>query len=310
MGIFFTITIVVVLLVAVPIVAGHVAFSVTPQPSKRTPESLGLAFQDIYFRNANNEVLHGWWIPHSEASKEEPCPTLVFVHGWGRNCERMLPYMDACRDLPVNLLAIDVRGHGENAKNNFITEVGIADDINAAIDWLVLQPGVDIQRIGLMGHSFGAAATIMESSRDKRIAAFVADGSFANPMDILKEMMESKKVPYIPLGWLIRQYIQMRLNATFDQIAPENRITSTQSPGLLIHGDKDPVIPVEDSHRILGNAGENVQLWIANGCDHSNTPEHPDFQNVLRNFLRQSLIDLPPAPGDSPAEEHFSPIVN
>lgn len=281
------------LVVSVPILLGHIAFSVTPEPSRRNPDSLDLAYQDIHLRNDDGDMLHGWWIPHPSASEERPAPTLLFVHGWDRNCQRMLPYMRASRSLPVNMLAIDGRGHGENRKDHFITVVGLAEDISAALDWLVARPETDVHRVGVISHSFGAAAAILAASRDDRIGAFIADGSFANPADIMETAVTSRHLPYFPVGWLIKHYIQLRLNTTFQAIAPENNIGSVDVPGLLVHGGDDSVIPVGDSHRIFRNAGENIRRWIAEGADHSDTTDHPEFSEVLHDFLSDALVDPP-----------------
>ncbi|MBS1270995.1 MAG: hypothetical protein MAGBODY4_00124 [Candidatus Marinimicrobia bacterium] len=308
--IFLSVVLGMVALVGLIIFMGHSAFSVTPRPNTSTPAELGLSYRDIYFRNPNDETLHGWWIPSADAPEDAPAPTLVFIPGWRRNCQRMLPYVDACKSLPVNMLVIEPRGHGENPKNNFITEVGIAEDINGAIDWLVLRPEVDLEKIGIVGHSFGAAATIYETSRDKRITAFVADAGFANHLEIIKRYFQDYNIPYFPFGWLIRHYIQMRIGKTFHAIAPENAIRSIDAPGLLIHGDQDTTVPVEDSDRILKNARENIQLWIAEGYDHSNTTDHPDFGRILRNFLNNALINRPVNFYRSQSPASFIPDLN
>lgn len=295
MAIVLIVLLVVVTLVGGTILAGHFAFSITPKPSKQTPRDLGLNHRDVYFQNRHGTVLHGWWIPSDDASRDNPLPTVVMIHGWSRNCQRMLPYIRAIQSLPLNILVFEGRGHGENAKESFISQVGIADDINAAVDWLVLRPEVQLEKIGVIGHSLGAAATILETSRDKRISAFVADGSYANPLEVILGMMKEAHVPYIPFGWLMKHYIQLRLNTTFHKVAPQTVISKITVPGLLIHGDKDTVVPVEDSQRNLEHAPENIQLWIAEGCGHSDTYTHPEFATILRTFLKNALLNRPVA---------------
>ncbi len=280
------------LLTGITMLTGHFTFSITPRPSTETPESLGLPFTDIYLTNHNNEVLHGWWIQHPDTSADSPFPTMILIHGWNRNCERMLPYLDHLSDLPVNVLCIEARGHGANSKNHFISQVGFAQDIVSAINWLVLQPEVRVDQIGVLGHSLGAAAAIYASFLDKRISCIVADGSYAHPLEIIRNFLRGYHIPYYPLGWLMVQYIQLRLWITLNQIAPENVIRNLSPPGLLIHGDKDSVIPVRDGQHLLANASDNFELWIASNANHSNTAEHPKFQEVLHRFLRTHL-DFP-----------------
>jgi len=280
---------VVLLLIIFTIVAGKVAFSITPKPSNVTPESLGLTFRDIYFSNSDHDVLHGWWIPHQDASDANPCPSVIIVHGWNRNCERMLPYLDHIKDLQMNILMIEARGHGENRPNPFISQVGFGRDIISAVDWIVLQPESDIQRIGVFGHSVGAAATIFAAAFDKRITAFVADASYAHPRDIIMQGLQEYHLPYLPFGFILQHYIQMRIGMTLNSAAPEKLIRKISVPGLLIHGTADEVIPIDNLERIRSRAKSNISLWIAEGLRHSNTPEHPQFGKVVRGFFRSAL---------------------
>ncbi len=270
---------------------GHYAFSIQPRASAETPESLGLSYQDVYFPNDNREVLHGWWIPFQEASKSSPTPTLILIHGWNRNCERMLPFLNLIKDLPLNFLVMEGRGHGENARNHFITQVGFAHDIISAIDWLALQPEVDVQRIGVMGHSIGAAATIYATSMDKRISAFIANAGYANPREIIRGYLKAYHIPYFPAGWLTQQYIQMRLGLTFNRIAPENAVKKVTVPGLILHGTNDPVVPYENSDRILKSADQKkITRVTLDGGTHSNSTDQPDFAPAVRQFLSDTLL--------------------
>jgi len=279
----------VVLVILITLFAGHYAFSIDPQASSDTPASLSLDFEDIYYKNYQGDVLHGWWIRHPSAGPDNLIPTLIMVHGWKRNAERMLSFLEPIADLPLNFLLIEPRGHGENTKNNFITQAGFAHDLESALNWVVLQPGVQVEKIGVFGHSLGAAATIYTCSQDKRISFFVADSSFAHPREIIKKELERYHIPYFPFGWFMVQYIQIRLGISLHELAPENAMKNISRPGLLIHGDQDTVIPVEDCDRIARNAPGSVKQLIARGADHSSTPQHPEFRKVIRRFLKEQI---------------------
>jgi pimeloyl-ACP methyl ester carboxylesterase len=298
--------IVIIVLLALPIGAGHYAFSITPKASDLNPSDLELDFEDIYFQNDNGEVLHAWWLRNLNNHQETLSPTLIMLHGWNRNCQRMLPYLEHLHELPMNILVIEGRGHGENSKNTFISQVGFGQDISAALNWLVLQPEVNVQRIGVLGHSIGAAATIYASYKDPRISAFIADSSYAHPKEIINRFLRHLHIPFFPIGWLMQQYIQIRLGTTFDKVAPENVITKMHKPGLLIHGDKDQVVPVDDAKRIQGKALGNVESWIAEGYHHSNTTEHPDFPEIVRNFIQRTLLNSSETQFDHVIQEEIS----
>lgn len=282
---------IILLFALITIAVGHYAFSIHPRPSTETPQSLGLAFKNIYFENDNREILHGWWIPFSGASKDSPAATLVLIHGWNRNCQRMLPFLDILKDLSLNFLVIDGRGHGENARNHFISQVGFAHDIISALDWLVLQPGVNVQKIGVLGHSIGAAAAMYATSLDTRIAAFIADSGYANPREIIHGYLRDYHIPYFPIGWLMEQYIQMRLRLFFNTIAPENAIRKITVPGLILHGTADRVVPYSNSDRILdGTDSSQIKRVTLDGSTHSDSTDHPEFAPAVRGFLSETLL--------------------
>lgn len=293
MNLFIIIAVIVVVTVIIAIVLGHIAFSVTPKPSHRNPESIGLDYEDIFFRNPEDIVLHGWWIPNPEAAGESPFPTLILAHGWGRNGQRMLPYLEILKDLPLNFLVIEGRGHGENPPHHFITQVGMTHDLISALDWLTIRPEVDVNRIGVAGHSFGAAATIYAASLDIRISAFVADASYAHPREVIRDLMRSHKVPFIPLGWLMQQYIQIRLHKTLDSVAPVHAINKVKVPGLIIHGTNDQTVPFENSQRLVDAAGNSgkIEYLVLEGSDHSDSTEHPDFAPTIRRFISEHLVN-------------------
>jgi len=270
---------------------GHHAFAITPQPNEEPEQLAGRGFRDVFFPNNNQEALHGWWIPDPKATLTDPKPTLVLIHGWGRNAGRMLPYYQVLKDHSLNFLLLDGRGHGDNAPNNFISQLGFSRDITAALDWLVLQPGVDVRRMGVIGHSLGAAAALFAASIDKRISLLVADSSYADPLSVIKRMLKARNIPYLPLGWLIKHYIQARLRMTMDRISPLNAVRNIQNPTLLIHGTDDTTTPFDDSRKLHSAAGDNHFRFLpVSGSNHSDTIHHPEVRSAIRAFITDHWI--------------------
>lgn len=67
-------------------------------------------------------------------------------------------------------LIFNFRGVGQS-QGSFDNGVGEQDDIMAAIDWLLQQPAVNKDRIGLTGYSFGGGVSIPVACRDSRVKA-------------------------------------------------------------------------------------------------------------------------------------------
>ena len=81
-------------------------------------------FSEINFKTENDRNLYGWWI---DGNKD--APLLILVHGWGRNCGRMLPYIEKLYKEGYNLLAFDSRNHGISDKDEFSSMPKFTEDI-------------------------------------------------------------------------------------------------------------------------------------------------------------------------------------
>ena len=67
-------------------------------------------------------------------------------------------------------LMFNFRGVG-GSEGSYGGSVGEREDVEAAIDWLISQPGIIANRIGLAGYSFGAMVGAPVACQDKRVKA-------------------------------------------------------------------------------------------------------------------------------------------
>jgi pimeloyl-ACP methyl ester carboxylesterase len=73
-------------------------------------------------------------------------------------------------------LAIDYRGFGGSGgePRHHVEPIDQSEDFRSAIDWLETQPGIDPDRIGLWGCSFGGGVVTFAAAQDIRVKACVA----------------------------------------------------------------------------------------------------------------------------------------
>ncbi|MBN2173337.1 MAG: alpha/beta fold hydrolase [Bacteroidales bacterium] len=258
-------------------------FHVKAVKHSSTPAELGIEFEEIHFPTKNGISLYGWWIQHPDGPE---CPALILLHGWKRNLERMMPYIENLHQ-HYNLLAFDARSHGSSGKDNYVSMPRFAEDIIAAIDFL--KRG-NINIIGVIGLSIGGAAAIYAASMDQRIKTIVTVGAFADPGEVMKLEFQKKKIPYYPLGWLILEYVQFRIGNRFRNIAPDNNMAKTQAKILLIHGKEDTTAPYQHAERLLKASVKNkVELWGLEDKGHSDCHKEPGFWRRIQRFLEGSL---------------------
>ena len=125
-----------------------------------------------------------------------------------------------------------------------------AEDLDRALDWLVVQVGVDASRLCALGHSVGAAAVLLSASRRHDLHAVVSVSAFAHPEQVMRRWLAARHVPYWPLGWAVNRYVEHVIGARFKDIAPINTLPRVPCPVLLLHGRQDDMVPVRDARQL------------------------------------------------------------
>lgn len=99
-------------------------------------------------------------------------PGVVVVHGFAGSTPLMRGFADTLARSGYTVVLLDVAGHGRSRVP--FGSGPVVDDVAAALRHLRAQPSVDPDRVGLLGHSMGAAAVLAQASRDPGVAATVA----------------------------------------------------------------------------------------------------------------------------------------
>jgi dienelactone hydrolase len=99
-------------------------------------------------------------------------PGVVVVHGFAGSTPLMRGFADTLARSGYTVVLLDVSGHGRSRVP--FGPVPVVDDVATALRYLRAQPSVDPARVGLLGHSMGAAAVLAQASRDPGVAATVA----------------------------------------------------------------------------------------------------------------------------------------
>ncbi|HLX36546.1 MAG TPA: alpha/beta fold hydrolase [Candidatus Binataceae bacterium] len=109
-------------------------------------------------------------------------PAVVLVHGYSSDRVFMSALARRIAQNGYGVLAIDVRGHGEN-RNSFLesrTYDGLREDVKNAVDFLRQSSRVDGSRIVVMGHSMGAGAVLDYATYDPGLkGAVMISGGFS-----------------------------------------------------------------------------------------------------------------------------------
>ena len=253
-----------------------------------TPQQFGLPYRRVSLSSVNGKQLFSWYLPVE--GSEKPVPAVVIMHGWGGNAEMMLPLARPLHAAGFAVLLVDARNHGQSDSDTFSSMPRFAEDMASGLDWLAAQPEVDAGRIALLGHSVGAAASLLLASRRREVAAVVSIAAFAHPERIMRRQMAAKRIPFLPLGWLVLKYVERTIGHRFADIAPLTTIQHIHCPVLLVHGDADRSVPLEDAELIHASAGgRDVTLLALEGADHDSIEHIDSHGDELIVFLRSAM---------------------
>lgn len=273
-----------VILWASPWLVRH-AFRVPRHPEHGTPADVGLPFETIRFPTQRGRNLFGWFIPSPRKGEQ---PAIALVHGWGGNAEFMLPLAPVLHEAGWGLLLFDARCHGRSDNDDFASMPRFAEDLENAVEWLKGRPEVNPACIGLLGHSVGAAASLLLASRRDDIAAVVSLAAFAHPGEVMRQMMAANHVPYWLVGRWVLRYVEKAIGVRFEAIAPRNTIIQVKCPVLLVHGEQDLTIPVRDAHELFAHASSRAELLVVPGATHFSIDRMLAHRSVLVDFLNRA----------------------
>ncbi|WP_202114674.1 alpha/beta hydrolase [Vreelandella zhuhanensis] len=228
------------------------------EPVATTLEAHRLHGEAARFATQRGRWLEGWWLPAAW-----PRGHVVLTHGWGANRATLLPLAPLLLEAGWNVLLFDVRNHGDSDSDTFSSMPRFAEDIDAALAWLKQTQAA--LPTALIGHSVGAAATLLAASRRDDIAAVVSLASFAHPDSMMRRWLAQKGLPFFPLGWYVLRYVEHVIGHRFDAIAPVNTLGRIRCPVLLVHGESDTVIPPDDAHMLASAGRTNVTLRLVEG---------------------------------------------
>ena len=217
-------------------------FGAVPSPSE-----VGLsAVEAVTFDTEDGIRLHGWFVP----SRGSPVFTLAVFNGNAGNRAYRSGLARAFRERGVAVLLFDYRGFGGN--DGRPTEAGLALDARAARAYLATRADVDPRRVVYFGESLGAAVAVRLATEHPP-AALVLRSPFTSLADVGR-----LHYPFLPVRWLLR-----------DRFPNLERIAQVTSPVLVIAGDRDQIVPLEQSRRLFAAASWPKTLVVINGADHN-----------------------------------------
>ncbi len=201
-------------------------------------------------------------------------PVLIQIHG-GPEAQARPTFDPAAQflanDLGIAVLVPNVRGSSGYGKAYLALDNGVrredsVRDIGALLDWIAKQPGLDANRVGVYGGSYGGymvlAAMVHYGDRLRAGVEIVGISDFrtflANTEDYRRDLRRA-------------EYGDERdpaMAAHFARIAPLARAGEIRKPLFVAQGANDPRVPASEAAQIVRAVRANgTEVWYLEQAD-------------------------------------------
>lgn len=228
-----------------------------------TPRDVGLAYREVRLETEAGERVYAWFVPHPD-----PRGTVLFCHGNAGNISHRVGTLRLLHDLGLATLIFDYPGYGLSEGST--GEQACYRAARAADDWLRAE---GCERIVVWGRSLGGAvAAQVALERPPRV--LVLESTFTSMPELGQRLY-----PWLPARWLTRN--------RFDTLL---KLSSIDTPVLVIHSEDDEVIPSEHGYELYRAAGSPKRLVTLIG-DHNNgfMDSGPRYTGEIDLFLDEYL---------------------
>lgn len=237
------------------------------------PEQYGLQHEDVFFDAADGSRLHGWWLP----ARGEALGSVLHLHGNAANVSNHLPLVAWLPGAGFNVLMLDYRGFGLSQGRPTLD--GVVDDAAAALAYLRGRPGVDGQRLIVLGQSLGGATALRLLARDgDGVRLAVIEAAFASYGGIARDAA-MQSVVLAPLGPIAA------LGLPASQDDPLTAIPKLRVPLLIVHGTYDEVIPFRHGEQLAAAAPAGTRFIRIDGARHMESLTRADVQRQVREAM-------------------------
>jgi uncharacterized protein len=230
-----------------------------PDATRHVPAAVGLPqAEEVRLTSADGERLIAWHVPPRGAK-----PVVLYFQG---NAGALDLRADRFRWLIADgtgLLALCYRGYGGSTGKP--SEDGLIRDAFAAYDFAAAR--YPAQRIVLWGESLGTGVAVALAA-ERQVGGVMLDAPFSSAADV-----GASAYPFVPVRWFMK-----------DTFRSDLRIAKISAPLLVLHGERDRVVPIRFGERLFALAHEPKRMVRFPASEHADLDSYGAPQ-AIKDFL-------------------------
>ena len=222
----------------------------------------------VSFSNRRGQTLKG--ILHLPEGSDVHA-AVILCHGMESNkeSEKLVSLSRTLAERGILALRFDFACAGESSgKFEEITYSGEVEDLKAAFNFILRY---QVKKIGILGSSMGGAVALLFAAKEKKVTALVTIAAPAHPEKITGKILTQEGIKQWRQAGFVT-YHGRRINVSLlDDLQKINVPEATKKiscPVLIIHGDADETVPVEEAYQLYTQLTSPKRICILKGADH------------------------------------------
>lgn len=238
----------------------------------KDPGELAPYIKRVTIPTSDGQLLEALLYEQQNVLKHDAKALTIYYHGNAGNLYDRMLWVSKLFGMGQNVLLVSYRGYSKSSGKP--SEKGIYIDGQSTLDFAIKSLGFEKSNITLFGRSLGSTVAI-HTAQHQILRGVI----LISPLSSGKAMSSA-----LGLG-----YLKIFAGKSFHSIS---KITSLRSKVLIIHGDKDQVVPVQMGVDLFGACSKPKKLVIIKNATHNNLQDVlPDqFWTSIKSFYKKKAF--------------------
>ena len=253
-------------------------------------------------RGPQGDLSYKITLPDGFNTETDNCPMVILMHGIfsSKNINPMPALARGLAEAGIASIRFDFNGHGKSGGR--MQDMTIEKEISDAVCiWNFVKALPYVSEIGFLGHSQGGVVASMTAGRlaangivSPKAMVLIAPGAVIKEAcqggKFFNARFDPKDPPEFIRCWgmmkLGREYLLSTQTLDIYETAAEYK-----GKVCIIHGTKDRIVPLWCSERYKDTYGDNSNLILVEGENHTITQRRSEVIRHTVSFFRENLLN-------------------
>ena len=239
-------------------------------------------YEDVYITSFDGLKLHARLFDNKESKK-----IAILLHGYKGTVYRDFNAISKILfEEGYKVLAVDERAHGTSEGHVITFGARESKDLLSWLDYV--KERFNDNEILLVGVSMGGHTVLNISDKIDKDIKIIADCPYSSPKEILVSTIKSVHLPVFIFYPLLNLTCHIFARESLNKTSAYNSIKNSDNKILIMHGDKDKVIPYTISKKLADTYHDKIRYEVFKNADHGGSAlvDYNRYQKVVKEFLK------------------------